>query len=269
MSLDNSLSTPYFEIHPGHGPYLLLVHGLLSCRAQWMLNISALSQVTRPVVVELLGHGRSPAPASPEAYRPEKYVEAFENIRKQLGVDEWFICGQSLGASLTLRYALDLPRRIKAHAFTNTTSSFREISYMDNAREDINELARQLLAMGTEGLKKIPVHPANARNLHPDVKAALIEGCMDISLQGVVNGICYTRPEASVRDRVNANTVPSLLVCGKREKRFLPFRDFAREHMACLEIVELDAGHAVNIDAAEEFNNSVSSFFLEHTRGHV
>jgi 2-succinyl-6-hydroxy-2,4-cyclohexadiene-1-carboxylate synthase len=267
MTDDNLL--PYFEVHDGTGPYLLLVHGLLSCRFQWMLNISALSKVTRPVVVELLGHGRSPAPESPSFYRPEKYVEAFENIRKRLGVDKWLICGQSLGAALTLRYALDLPQRIIAQAFTNTTSSFREIKYMDDARKDIAELARQLLEQGPEGIKKIPVHPANARSLRADVKAALIEGCSDLSVQGVVNSICYTRPELSVRDRINTNRVPSLLVCGKREKRFLPFRDFARDHMPCLEIVELDGGHAVNIDAAEEFNDSVSSFFIKHAGGQV
>jgi 2-succinyl-6-hydroxy-2,4-cyclohexadiene-1-carboxylate synthase len=253
-------------VHDGNGPHLLLVHGLLSCRAQWMLNIDALAKVTRPVVVELLGHGRSPAPESPDAYRPEAYVAAFEKIRRHLGVEKWLICGQSLGAGLTLRYALDLPRRIIAQAFTNSTSSFREINYMTDAREDIDKLARQLLEMGPEGLRRIPVHPANARKLRADVKAALIEDCADMSVLGVVNAIRYTRPNISLRNRINENTVPALLVCGKREKRFLPLRDFAREHMSGLEIVELDAGHAVNIDAAEEFNDIVSNFFMRHAQ---
>lgn len=257
---------PYFEVHKGKGPYLLLVHGFLSSRAQWMLNLDALAKVTQPVVLELFGHGRSAAPNSPAPYSPEGYVDAFENIRRHLGVEKWLICGQSLGAGLTLRYALDFPEKIIAHVFTNTTSSFREETYMDNAREDVKKYASQLLETGHEGIRKIPVHPANARRLNPEVKTALIADSADIKIQGVVNTICYTRPEISVRNRAHTNNVPSLLVCGKREKRFLPHRDFAREHMRNLEIVELDAGHAVNVDAAEEFNNVVCSFFIRQSR---
>jgi pimeloyl-ACP methyl ester carboxylesterase len=100
----------HVEVHPGNGPYLLLVHGILSSRAQWMLNLEALSRITQPVVVELLGHGRSPAPEAPDPYRSEGYVRACEQIRRRLGVSEWLLCGQSLGAALTLKYALDHPQ---------------------------------------------------------------------------------------------------------------------------------------------------------------
>jgi 2-succinyl-6-hydroxy-2,4-cyclohexadiene-1-carboxylate synthase len=262
-------SAPYFEVHPGNGPYLLLVHGLLSSRAQWMLNIEALAKVTRPVIVELLGHGRSPAPESPAAYRPAGYVEAFENIRKRLGISAWLLCGQSLGAGLTLRYALNHPERIIAHVITNSTSSFREVNYMEEVKNSTADYAEKLLEQGLEGIKKIPVHPANARKLRADVKAALLKDCADLSVLGVANAIRYTRPEISVRREVYKNIVPTLLVCGKREKRFQPFRDFAQTQMPLLDIVDLEAGHAVNIDAAEEFNDKVTAFFIKQTAGRM
>jgi len=37
---------------------LLLVHGFLSSRAHWILNLEALSANFCPVVIELLGHAR-------------------------------------------------------------------------------------------------------------------------------------------------------------------------------------------------------------------
>jgi 2-succinyl-6-hydroxy-2,4-cyclohexadiene-1-carboxylate synthase len=267
MGTTDDSSAIYFEVHPGNGPYLLLVHGLLSSRAQWMLNVEALAQVTRPVVVELLGHGRSPAPASPAAYRPQKYIEAFENIRRQLRVERWMIGGQSLGGALTLRYALDHPERIIAQVFTNTTSSFREMDYMDQAREDTAAYAEKLLEQGMEGIRNIPVHPANARKLPAPVREAILADCLSLSVLGVANAIRYTRPELSVRHRIHNNRVPSLLVCGKQEKRFLPLRDFAAERMPLLEIVDLDAGHAVNINAAAEFNEQVTAFLSRHSQG--
>jgi pimeloyl-ACP methyl ester carboxylesterase len=266
METTDDSSEIYFEVHPGNGPYLLLVHGLLSSRAQWMLNTEALAKVTRPVIIELLGHGRSPAPESPAACRPQKYIEAFENIRRHLGVERWLICGQSLGAALTLRYALDHPERIIAHVFTNTTSSFREVDYMDEAKKDTAAYAEKLLEQGMEGIRKIPVHPANARKLPADVREAILADCSSLSVLGVANAIRYTRPELSVRHRIHKNRVPTLLVCGKLEKRFLPYRDFAAARMPLLEIADLDAGHAVNINAAGEFNERVTTFFAKQSQ---
>lgn len=256
----------YFEVHPGNGPYLLLVHGILSSRAQWMLNLEALSQVTRPVVVELLGHGRSPAPETPDPYRPEGYVKAFEYIREGLGVSEWLVCGQSLGAALTLQYALDHPERLMAQVITNSTSAFREIKDREEAVKGALSIAQMILEGGPEGIRKIPVHPVNARSLPEEVKESLVKDSAALSVLGVANAIRYTTADLSLRGQIHKNKVPTLLVCGKREQRFQPLRNFVAAHMPLLDIVDLDAGHAVNIDAAEEFNQMVCAFFLKHTK---
>jgi len=262
-SWDNSFE-PFVEVHPGKGPYVLLVHGFLSSRAQWMLNIEALSKVTRPVIVELWGHGRSPAPESPAAYRPEGYVKTFENIRQRLGLSKWLLCGQSLGAGLTLRYALEYPDRIMAQVFTNTSSGLREIVDQAEAEKSAALVAGSILKEGRPGLEKIPVHPANARHLRSDVKETLLKDCTSLSVLGVANTIRYTIPELSVRREIYKNEVPALLVCGKQEKRFKPLRDFTEARMPLLEIADLDGGHAVQIDAAIEFNDRVTAFFSQH-----
>jgi 2-succinyl-6-hydroxy-2,4-cyclohexadiene-1-carboxylate synthase len=255
----------YFEIHPGNGPYLLLVHGILSSRAQWMLNLEALSRVTRPVVVELLGHGRSPAPETEDPYRPEGYVRAFEQIREGLGVPQWLLCGQSLGAALTLKYALDHPERILAQVITNSTSAFREIKNREEAVRGASFIGQKVIEGGVEGIRKIPVHPINARSLPQEVKVSLVKDSASLSVPGVANAIRYTAADLSLRDEIYRNRVPTLLVCGQREKRFKPLRDYAEAHMPLLEIIDLDGGHAVNIDAAEAFNQAVSIFFLRYS----
>jgi 2-succinyl-6-hydroxy-2,4-cyclohexadiene-1-carboxylate synthase len=265
MESTDSTNGLYFEIHPGNGPYLLLVHGILSSRAQWVLNLEALSQFARPVVVELWGHGRSPAPEFAEPYRPEGYVKAFEHIREGLGVSEWLVCGQSLGAALTLRYALDHPERFIAQVITNSMSAFREIDDWEAAVKGADFFAERLLELGPEGLTKIPVHPINARSLPKEVKEPLLEDCQALNVLGVANTIRYTSAELSLREKCEKNKVPTLLVCGSREKRFQPLRDYAEARMPLLEIIDLDAGHAVNIDAAEAFNQAVTAFFLRYS----
>ena len=71
----------YYEVRGTGGPFLLLVHGLLSSRSQWIPNVEALSKFCRPVMVELFGHGRSPTPEDPQLYSPDYYVLEFERIR--------------------------------------------------------------------------------------------------------------------------------------------------------------------------------------------
>ena len=77
----------------------------------------------------------------------------------------------------------------------------------------------------------------------------------------------------SSKDRYNLNidlrgaknTVPALLVVGEREERFAAHRAFASRHMPHLEVVALDGGHAVNMDAAVGFNDALVSFIKRHT----
>ena len=75
----------HWQTHGGNGPYLLLVHGMLCSRAQWLWNLPALKRVCRPVTVELWGHGRSPSPETVGHYAPKHYITEFEAIREQLG----------------------------------------------------------------------------------------------------------------------------------------------------------------------------------------
>src|SRR5262249_57277461 len=86
----------HYDVHDGHGPHALLVHGALSSRSQWLSNLEALREVCRPVVVELYGHGRSPSPEEPVAYSPAGYVEEFERLRPMLGLERSLLCGYSL-----------------------------------------------------------------------------------------------------------------------------------------------------------------------------
>ena len=86
----------YYEVHGDRGPYILLVHGLLSSRAQWLPNLKVLSTFCRPVVVELFGHGRSPSPSAQEFYLPENYAREFETIR----ADFWRELRRDLGDRL-------------------------------------------------------------------------------------------------------------------------------------------------------------------------
>jgi pimeloyl-ACP methyl ester carboxylesterase len=68
-----------------------------------------------------------------------------------------------------------------------------------------------------------------------------------------------------VRNRARAISVPTLLVAGERETGFAEARTFAERTIPRIKVVRLDAGHAVNVEAADEFNEAVTAFFARHT----
>ena len=252
---------PHVEVHDGNGPPALMVHGILSSRAQWLLNLDALRTVCTPVVMELWGHGRSPLPDNPEPYAPGGYVETFESIRDDIGADRWFVIGQSLGAALTLRYALDHPERVIAHVFTNSNSALADARWRDRMTKGAPEMARRIEAGGSAAVAAMPVNPRHAKRLPEPVRTALIEDADAIESRAIGRAIEHTVPDSSVRDQIVRNQVASLLIAGKRERDFIEPRDFAAATMPKLDVVDLDAGHAVNIGAPDEFNAAVVEFF--------
>ena len=250
----------HVEVSPnGRGPFLLLVHGICSSRAQWRLNLDELAEFCTPVVVELLGHGRSQSPADPAAYRVEAYVARFEALRAELGAERWAVCGQSFGAGLTLNYALAHPDRVIGQVFTNSNSALAPTtpSVTDEVRR---ERAAAFERRGRAALEAMPFYPKRTGRLAPQVEDELVRDAERIDLAAFAQTLTHTIPGLSVADRLAEISVPTLLVNGVREKTFQPFRDQAAATIPGLQVVDLDGGHPINLDRPAEFTAAVRAF---------
>lgn len=247
-------------VHEGHGPPLLLVHGMLASRAQWLLNIPVLSTVTTPVTVELWGHHLSPSPSDADAYRPANYSRMFEEIRERLGVDRWFVGGCSLGSALTMRYSLNHPDRVLGQFLTNSSSAFADEVTSRKWQQSSATSYERILRGGMTAVKRIPVHPRHATRLPDSVKTALLKDGESHSVEGIAATMRWTSPFASVRNELAHSRVPSMLLCGSFERRFRPLREYATENLPNLVVHDLPAGHAVNMEAADAFNTHVVAF---------
>jgi len=251
---------PDWKLHEGTGPYLLLVHGFLSSSAQWQANLATLGRVCQPVTLNLFGHAGSPAPSEDACYHPEYYVRCFEQIRETLGAQQWFVLGYSLGAGLTIRYALDYPERTIGHAFTNSTSAFADSDLLDTWRASLPETAARIHEHGHSALERIPVHPKHAWRLPEQIRGALLDDAARHQPAGILKTLETTNLNASVRGRIAENTRPACLLFGAKEKRFHPYQQFAQARMPQLSVAELDAGHGMNMEVPEAFNAAVSRF---------
>ncbi|HTO54305.1 MAG TPA: alpha/beta hydrolase [Myxococcota bacterium] len=236
---------------PGR-PAVLFLHGLLSSNLQWELHRPAFDPVLRWFCAELWGHGRSPAPAEPHAYSGQGYVEELEAARRAFGVERWVLVGQSLGAGLMIRYALTHPEVVRGLVLTNSLSAFSQV--VDAAR------APKLEELRAADLRALPVHPCHAKRFPAELRERMALAADRVDREALWRAITETTQSTCSRDQVSKLTRPTLLVNGLRERAFQPHRAFAAEAIPGISIRDLDAGHAVNVEAPREFETALLQF---------
>lgn len=248
---------------PPAAPVLLLVHGLLSSRDHWLPNLDRLSERFRLVRVDLPGHGATPMPANPAALHPDRLVDALERLRRRLGVKSWMICGQSLGAAITLRYALAFPEAVVAQIFTNANAVLRAHPDEAHLAEHARRVAR-LRDPSAAPFDRETIHPRLAKRFPDPIRARLVEGVAAMRPAEFAALIDAVMPQISLRYYLPRLGVPTCLINGRFERRFQPLRDWAAENIPGLEVVDLDGGHSVNIEAPEGFDAAVLAYLERH-----
>jgi len=257
-------SLPSYKVLEGTGRPLVLIHGVLSSNRQWEPNLPALSTVAQPVLLELFGHGNSPSPENTSSYTPESYASALEEIRRTLRAESLSLVGYSLGARITFEYALRHPHRVSAHIVTNSLSAFSTPEWIKTTRKVMAGIEQDVLKRGRPAIEAMPIHPKNSSRLDRDMKEGL---CNDLALSdpiGIAHTTTITALAPPLTKRMLDNQVPTLLTCGHLEKRFQDRRDWAEKHVPNLSVVDLNAAHAVNVEAAEEWNTVVVDFLKRH-----
>jgi pimeloyl-ACP methyl ester carboxylesterase/uncharacterized membrane protein HdeD (DUF308 family) len=95
----------YIRQDIGSGDPIVLLHGLFADGTQWETIAELLSKESRVIVVDLLGHGRSPRPEG-ASYNPEEHVAALRAALEQAKATKHVtLVGYSMGGPVALSYA--------------------------------------------------------------------------------------------------------------------------------------------------------------------
>ncbi|QNE37365.1 alpha/beta hydrolase [Leifsonia shinshuensis] len=93
----------------GEGPVVVLVHGIASSSVTFQNLVPMLEPRHRAISIDILGFGRSPAPADAQ-YTIEEHVAALDRTLRSLKLREPFVLvGHSLGSLIVTRYAAEHP----------------------------------------------------------------------------------------------------------------------------------------------------------------
>jgi len=253
----------------GEGPPVLLIHGYPLNRRLWQSQISGLSGIARLIAPDLRGHGETPSiPAStpnPQVYSMDLLAEDCVQLLDDLQILQPVIVGGlSMGGYISLALYRNYPERVAGLILAATRASADTPEGKVN-RDKAVEIVRQ---GGAPAIAQSMIQ----RMLAPQTykyRPDLVDVVMDIMLATSVEGI--TSDLLGMRDRTDSTallpniTVPTLIVHGMEDQ--LIYLDEVRTMEASIPGATLKiipgAGHLVNLEQPEIFNQAVRDFILK------
>jgi len=101
------------ELHyhrTGHGPTLLILHGLFGTWENWGFQVKKLSEKFDIIAADLRNHGSSP---HHDNISYHLMAEDVIELMDRLGVEQASILGHSMGGKVAMQLALDHPQRVE------------------------------------------------------------------------------------------------------------------------------------------------------------
>lgn len=258
------------EWGPPEAEPVVLLHGFMGRAADWEPVAQRLGERWRVIGMDLPGHGRSVG--LPDAcYTLSGAVEAVAATLDALGVSRTALVGYSMGGRVAYHVAMATPGRLSAlvvesaHPGLGSEPARRERRRMDALRAgQIATDPRGFL----EQWYTAPFFGGVADD--PAVRAALIEhrlrGASDEWGRALVG--LGTGTQEPVGERLGSLGVPTLLVTGERDDRYITLLAALASRTGFPLHVEPGAGHAVHVERPGAFAAVVASFLDSSTQSH-
>lgn len=250
----------------GRGAPLLLLHGFTGSGASWRGHFPALTPQRQVIAPDLLGHGRTEAPADPARYAMGPCVADVIALLDQLGLGAVDVLGYSMGGRVALSVAAAHPARIRRLVLESASPGLATAEERAARRAADEALAARLEQEGLEAFvdawERLPLFASQAQ-LPAPVRAAVRAQRLAHTPAGLANSLrgLGTGAQPALWDRLPDLRRPVLLVAGALDAKFV---GLAQAMAARLPLAELrviaQAGHTVHLEQPEAYAEAVLRF---------
>lgn len=251
---------PHISVdHAGEGPLVVLLHGIGGNKRNWHDNLPALSEVCHAVAWDARGYGESDDYDG--ALDFHDYADDLVRVIDHFGADRAHIVGLSMGGRIAMDFAERYPERLATLTLCATHRGFSHFS--DEKKQEFIRLRKEPLVSGGE---PSDIAEPVARTLigpkaSDEVFAKLVDSMSRLHKASYIKSIEATVMSDS-HDRLEEIAVPTQVLVGTGDQLTTP--EIAREiteRIPGARLVELeDAGHLLNIEQPERFNQLVIDF---------
>jgi pimeloyl-ACP methyl ester carboxylesterase len=251
----------FLDPNPSGRPAVLLLHGLGADGTSWTLQLPALSQAGfRPIAIDAPGFGGSPYDG--RGWNIRRVAAQLADLLDELGTGSAHVVGLSMGGVIAQQFALDFTQWTQKLVLVSTFCVLRPMELSGWAYFIRRAVA--VLTLGLEAQAQVV-----ARRLFPNPQdQALREMYLAVVLKA--DPRAYRKAMLSLglynsRTRLREIKAPTLVITGARDTTVTPARQriLADGIPGARQALIPQAGHAVSIDQAEQFNRVLLDFLKE------
>ncbi len=260
------------ELHvelAGRGPALLLLHGFTGSVETMRELADALASDFRTISVDLLGHGRSDAPADPTRYALECTAGDLARVLDALGERRAHVLGYSLGGRIGLGFAALRPNRVRSALLIGASAGLADPRERAARRAADDALAESLERDGLEPFVTHwlaqPLFASQARlgpeylaRAHAQRLANRVTG-LAASLRGIGTGA-----QPPLHARLETVDLPLLFIAGAEDAKFARIAaELAELAPRARAALVPNAGHAVHLENLPALVSLARNHFTE------
>ncbi len=134
----------------GSGPTVVLLHGFTGSARAMACIARGLSETHRILSVDLIGHGRSPAPRAAAAYSMTACVDQLASLLDTLNVVEAHWIGYSMGGRAALAFGVAHPARMASAVLVGASAGILDPEQRAERARDDEALAVRIEREGVE-----------------------------------------------------------------------------------------------------------------------
>ena len=133
----------------GRLPAIILLHGIGSGSGSWAGQLLDLGGRFQVIAWDAPGYGDSPIGSLPPVPTASDYTAALSGLLDALGIDRAVLVGQSLGAIIAVRFAVERPQRVAGVLLAAPARGYGHLPVKERTRRR-KERVDRYLALGPE-----------------------------------------------------------------------------------------------------------------------
>jgi len=250
--------------HAGEGEFVILMHGIGGNRTNWTEQVKVLSEHFHIIALDARGYGGS------DDYNGEldfnEFAHDLVRVLDHFGIEKAHVGGLSMGGRISQVFYDLYPERVKTLSLIATFTSFDDFS----ASEKQKFMDLRLRPLVEDGKDVQDIAPVVAKTLvgpHATKEQfqQLVESMSNLHKESYIKTLRATTifDQKKALEKIR---VPTLLVFGEDDSLTRPEigEEMASKIQDCEYTMIPRAGHLINLEQPELFNQKLLSFLLKY-----
>ncbi|MCP5062622.1 MAG: 2-succinyl-6-hydroxy-2,4-cyclohexadiene-1-carboxylate synthase, partial [Ignavibacteriae bacterium] len=239
---------------------IVFLHGFTGSSFDWEFLFNKLPDGFEPIIIDLLGHGKTSTPKNFKNYSVKSQIEFLDKIFKKLNIAKPILVGYSMGGRLALSYLFSYTENVEAVILESTSFGLKTKAERDERiiSDEIltNQIRNSSIEKFIESWMKIPLFDSQNKLLQRTRNEQTENKISTNNVVGLTNSLLGfgTGNMNNYFNELEKVNTEILLLTGRLDSKFT---EIAIEANSLLpnshHSIVGDAGHNVHLEKPEEF----------------